>query len=43
MKIYKPKFWDKKISFLSIILFPISLIVSFVIFIKKKFNKKIKF
>ena len=43
MKIYKPKFWDTKKSFLSIILFPISLVVSFVIFIKKNLTKKLEF
>ena len=43
MKLHKPKFWDKKNSFLSILLFPISLITLFIIFFKKKFTKTIEF
>lgn len=39
MKIIKPAFWDKKISFLSILLLPISLIYSLLIFLKRKFTK----
>jgi tetraacyldisaccharide 4'-kinase len=43
MKLSKPKFWDTKISFYSIFLFPISLGVSLFIFLKKKIIKPIKF
>ncbi|MDA9180734.1 tetraacyldisaccharide 4'-kinase [Pelagibacteraceae bacterium] len=43
MKLNKPKFWDTKISFISILLFPISLIVLIFIFLKKKFTKTIRF
>jgi len=43
MKLNKPKFWDKKNNFFSIILFPISLIVLILIFFKKKFTKTIEF
>ena len=42
MKIKKPKFWDyKKPNFLALFLWPISLIVKILIFLKK--NKKIKY
>ena len=38
MKLNKPKFWDqKKISLISILLFPLSLITLLVVFFKKKF------
>jgi len=37
--INKPKFWDNKIGILAITLFPITLIISFIIFLKKKFIK----
>ncbi len=43
MKLNKPKFWDLKISFLSILLFPVSLIVLVFISIKKKITKSINF
>ena len=43
MKLNKPKFWDKKISFISILLFPLSLIVLLFIFIKKKLARPIEF
>ena len=36
MKIYKPKFWDKKNSILSIILMPIAAIIIFITYLKKK-------
>ena len=36
MKIFKPHFWDKKIGFYSIILFPITILVIFFIFLKRK-------
>ena len=37
--IKKPKFWDDKIGILSIILIPISLVISIIIFIKKNITK----
>ena len=43
MKLNKPKFWDKNISFFSILLFPLSLLVLIFIFLKKKLTKPIKF
>ena len=43
MKIFKPKFWDKKLSFFSIILFPLSIITIFFVFLKKKFIKPLSF
>ena len=36
MKIYKPKFWDKKNSILSIILMPITVIIIIIAYFKKK-------
>ena len=39
----KPKFWDKKNSIISYILFPLTLIYIFIIFLKKKFIKAQKF
>ena len=32
----KPKFWDEKINFIAIVLFPLSIIFSFFVFLKKK-------
>ena len=43
MIIKKPKFWDEKIGIISIILYPLTLIVIILIFLKKKFAKSIKF
>ena len=43
MKLYKPKFWDKKNSLYSILLYPLSLIFEFIIYIRKKFVKTLKF
>ena len=45
IKINKPKFWDKKISFFAILLYPFSLIIMFVVFLKKIFleEKILKF
>jgi len=43
MKLNKPKYWDKKNSFLSILLFPISSIVLLIIYIKKRFIRPLKF
>ncbi len=39
MNLNKPKFWDKRISITSILIFPITLIVLIIIFFKKKFSK----
>ncbi len=40
IKLHKPEFWDKeKISLFSILLFPLSLVILFVIFLKKFFLK----
>ena len=38
MKLIKPKFWDHK-NFISLSLFPVSLIIQLVILLKKKFTK----
>ena len=35
----KPKFWDSRIGFFSILLYPLSLLFVFLIFLKKKFSK----
>ena len=43
MKLNKPSFWNKKYSFFSIILLPLTLFVLLFIFFKKRFIKKIKF
>ncbi len=43
MMFNKPKFWDDKIGIYSVILFPFTLIILVLIFLKKKFSKKIKF
>ena len=43
MKLNKPKFWDTKISFISIFFFPLSLLILLFIFLKKKFTTTIKF
>ncbi len=43
MKLNKPKYWNKKYSFISILLVPFTLLVLLVIFIKKKITKEIKF
>ena len=40
MKLFKPKFWDKKIGLISVLLFPLSLITVLIVFIKKRFIKK---
>jgi len=42
MRIIKPKFWDKKKSFWSLILFPFAILYFFIFFIKK-FKKKKNF
>ena len=39
IKINKPKFWDRKIGLISILFFPLSLIVIFFNFLKKKITK----
>ena len=38
----KPKFWDK-INFITILLLPFSLIVSFLVYLRRKFTKSLKF
>ena len=43
LKINKPKFWDSKIGLFSIILFPLSLVYIFIIFLRKRFIKTQKF
>ena len=43
MMLIKPKFWDKKIGIISIILYPLSLIFLIIIYIKKKIIKVHKF
>ena len=43
MKLNKPKFWDNKKSFISILLFPLSLVVLLFIYLKKKITKTVKF
>ena len=43
MNLIKPSFWDKKIGFLSLALYPITLIYILIIFLKKKFSKIHKF
>ncbi len=43
MMLNKPKFWDKKIGLISIILLPLSFVYNLIIFFKKKFTKIIKF
>ena len=43
MRLNKPKFWDTKNNFISILLFPLSLIVLLFIYVKKKITKVIKF
>ena len=43
IKIDKPKFWDKKIGFFALLLFPLSLVLNCLIFFKKKIVKVRKF
>ena len=43
MKLNKPKFWSTKNNFISFLLLPITLIVFFYIFLRKRFAKPIKF
>ncbi len=43
MMFIKPKFWDKKSSFISIILIPISFVFFLIIVLKKKITKTYKF
>ena len=38
MNLIKPKFWDKKISFISLVLIPLSVIFFFVTYFKKKIS-----
>jgi len=39
MKLIKPKFWDREISLIAILLLPLSLVFLFLIFLRKKFFK----
>ena len=39
----KPKFWDKKVNLISIILFPFTVIFAFLIYIRKKIIRNINF
>lgn len=39
----KPKFWDEKINYIAIILYPLSFIFSFLVFLKKKITKATSF
>ena len=43
MKIEKPNFWNKKYSFFSIILFPISIFFQITTFVKRIFVQQKKF
>ena len=43
MKLFKPKFWDKKKSLLSFFLLPVSVFLQLIIFLKKKLVKERKF
>ncbi len=43
MKIYKPFFWNKPNSFISLILLPITYLVQIFIFLKKRIHKEKKF
>ena len=43
MKLNKPKFWDREKSKLALLLLPLSLITIFIVFLKKKVIKKIRF
>ena len=43
MKFNKPKFWDNNYYLIPYLLLPITLLISLLIFLKKKFTKSIKF
>ena len=43
MKLKKPKFWDEEIGFISILLFPLSIIIKIIIFFKRKLIKAREF
>ena len=43
MKFNKPKFWDNNYYLIPFLLLPITLIITLLIFLKKKFTKPIKF
>lgn len=43
MKLNKPKYWDSKNIFLSILFFPITILILFIILIKKKIARPVKF
>ena len=43
MKVYKPKFWNKRMSFLTAVFFPFSIIFQILIFLRRKLIKKTAF
>ena len=43
MKLNMPKFWNTKYSFITILLIPVTLIIILIIFLKKKFTRRIHF
>ncbi len=43
MKLYKPKFWEKKNNFISIILLPLVFLVKIIVYFKRKFTSEINF
>ena len=43
MKLNKPKFWDKEKSFLAYLIWPFSIIILIIIFLKENFVKKVRF
>ena len=43
MKIFKPKFWDKKKSFFSLILLPLTFLFEIIILFRRTFTRKINF
>ncbi len=43
MKIFKPKFWDKKKSFFSLILLPLTFLIETIIFFRRTFTREIDF
>ena len=43
MKIFKPKFWDKKKSFFSLILLPFTFLFEIIIFFRRTFTRKLNF
>ena len=43
MKLNKPKFWEQGYRIIPFFLFPLTLLLSLVIYLKKKFTKPLKF